>query len=329
MNKLKKLSCVLALVGFSSVATAEVSLSFAKDIEVNLGALTLATPIPAGESWDTCAKLFGNPVCGGTDDGDNLAGLFDAFTFSGFLATSIYDLGPGGLSTFTDTNDRATLTALGITDPTGADFDSVDSSTTVSLRHPATGDTVIDELLGTQIAGNDNENYGYDDNNGGSWWFDTVFTVTGEIAGAQPDYTGGNFDLVYRDIWGNSELVLSTTFVDDTVSLNGVNAAVVLDFDVTFAHAGFFSLVDGGGSKTPLENIISGPNDIMSVSFDVAPAIPSLSTLGVIPNTGKAVRQADMAGRAILPVAVPEPTSIALFGLGLLGLAGASRRKTK
>lgn len=334
MNKFKKLTCALALVGLSSVANvanAEVSLSFAKDIQVDLGSLTLANPIPAGESWDTCAGINGtSALCGAlTNDGDDIAGLFDAFTFSGFLATSIYDLSSGALDTFIDTNDRATLTGLGITDVSGTDFTAADTVSTVSLRHPSVGDSVIDELLGTQIPGNDNENYGLNESAfGGTWWFDTVFTVEGAIVGALPDYSGGSFDLVYKDVWGNSELVLSTEFVNDSVALNGLNAAVVLDFDVTFAKAGFFSLVGNGGSTTALESVISGPNDIMSVSFDVAPAVPSLSTLGMVSAT-QGVRQADMAGRAILPIPVPEPTSIALFGLGLLGLAGASRRKTK
>jgi hypothetical protein len=180
-----------------------------------------------------------------------------------------------------------------------------------------------------------------DEGYGSSWYFTTEFHVDGTISGSQPDYTGGWFDLNFVDVFdsaNNVDDILQATFSSDTVALNNNTASVELFFDITHAQTDFFYMWDQGNdatdtaTMTDLSTLIPTPmsGDVapqFKLSFLVNPAVPEADQLVATAMGAKAVRQTTMSGGGQLPNAVSEPSTLAAFGIALIGLAGMSRRR--
>jgi len=100
------------------------------------------------------------------------------------------------------------------------------------------------------------------------------------------------------------------------------NFANNADNDFTVNHSGSAkSLADWAA----LGDIRWSSNQTVSAGFAGFPSAP----LDIVYDTtgGNAVLAANHTGR--MSMEVPEPTTLAILGLGLLGMAGASRRKAK
>jgi hypothetical protein len=89
-----------------------------------------------------------------------------------------------------------------------------------------------------------------------------------------------------------------------------------------------FTLNHNGSAKSltdwaALGDVRFSSNQTVNAGFAGFPSAP----LDIVYTNGTAVLAANHTGRMSLEV--PEPTTLAILGLGLLGMAGASRRKAK
>lgn len=152
----------------------------------------------------------------------------------------------------------------------------------------------------------------------------TTCTLTGRYTGGSPGYTAGNYTITttyangeylpaYLTAPGTSVFLVgapasdahSTVTLDDDLSGTHivdllVNSSYVAGFDVTYASSSCVNLVD--------------PCSMPNVG-----ATPGASLEG--PITGDLYFDT--------PSAVPEPSSLTLLSTGVLGLAGAARRKLR
>jgi|GEM_PF-1358567 len=282
--------------------------------------------------------LAGAPIVG-TQDVNSTTGLFTEFGFSQFLATSIYDIGETGESgnpfpsdiygAVTDTNVEASLTALGI--PLTAP--SVDG-TIVDLTSPIDPGQIDIDALSPIVPPLASDNEGFL----GTWEIIAEYTLNGTLSPLGPNYTSGTIDLIFReiaDLDGNAGLDSFTFLTLDVTSSTVNGVALLLNLEASFAKAGFLWVDDGTGTFVDVAAAIADANvDVLAqLDTDVNPALPTPSELVVLDLDGDtigdvAVRQTTLDGSIGLRT-VPEPSSLALFGLGLLGFAGASRKRLK
>jgi hypothetical protein len=123
---------------------------------------------------------------------------------------------------------------------------------------------------------------------------------------------------------------------DAAAAVNGTRPSTDFGFDMDFDSAWFQGAGMGMGDRWRHEDdtpVISGPDwSATSVAFINSSAQPQRVT-GFIPDGGDVGTAVDgfivevKDNRGIVTFAeIPEPSSIAILGLGLLGLAGARRR---
>lgn len=323
-KKLLALTITAATLFASTQAAAEVSLSFASDITVDLSAFV-------GDASNLHDGLFGS------GDIDNKTGKFDDLGFTGMWATSIYDYNDTSVDgAFFDTNIGSELAAYGVP---GTYSSAAGGGSTVALSLPiAPGQTNIDALnpISDTVLGSTADDEGY----GTSWFFTTEFHIDGTLAGGLPDYTGGSFDIIFNSAVGgvgDGETVLSGNFNRDSVVVDGTAtsaASAQLWFNITSAKADLFTVYSSPSDLvgTDLSTLagVAGPE--FRLAFVTDPAVPTPESLALVDtnfiggaNVGDvAIRQTTLDGSGQLPTSVPEPGSLALLGIGLMGLA--SRR---
>lgn len=263
----------------------------------------------------------------GAPDGDSTTNLFSQFGFSQLLATSVYDFSDGDIfGTFFDTNNLDMLAGLGIP----ASGTALDGITNVDLDLPECIDTIgggsgfgaqcdVDALspLVPPLA-SDNEGYLQ------TWDLQMEYTFYGNLTPAGPQFTSGSLKVFFNDLNDdtNDRMVLEMTLNGSFLQPGNLD----LFFDITFAETGFLWVDNGSGTFIDAAAGIPG-GDFAQVVLDtnVVPPIPTLDQLLLIGDN--AIRQTELDGS--ITVTIPEPASLSILGLGLLGLAAAGRRQRK
>ena len=308
--KMKNVAVAVAMLGLagSFSANAEVQLDFAQDLKIDIGT----------DQFDF------------NGDGDGITEIFDNMSFSNLLATSFYDLNAGALTgTFSDTNID-----LSAQFSDAVSYTSLDGQNQTQFVYEDGFDRIdkINPLV--TVSGDDTEGYGESPQVGGGssgWWLEVDFKVSGSIdftdPDALPDYDDGEFTLIYNDTAGTRYDVLVADFYSDIVAVGNLetSAAVEMKFDIDWVRSGFW-FASNGGNYTDLATMInqSSAPDLFALSYQINPAQPNAGTLYAI-DSDTAIRQAPLAGQGYINVS--EPSTLMMFGLTLLGLAGFSRRK--
>ena len=312
----------------SAQSSAEVTINFAHDMTIDLSVFG-----NSANFFDAVAPS----LTAGSGDSDDTTAKFDDIGFSGLWATSIYDMSNGSVfGNFFDTNVASELAANGVpgTYPSlGSIIAGTPGATNVALTAPNPTQNRIVALNPitdpSLFSTSDDEGYGT------SWYFSTEFHIDGTLGLTKPDYTGGYFNLVFNSVIGGlttQETVLEASFNRDSVVIDPMSttaASAQMWFDITSAKAGLFTTYTANGTANDLAALtLANQAPEFRLAFNIDPAVPTAEQLAYVasPTGDMAIRQTTLDGSGQLPQ-VPEPASIALIGLGLLGLASRKRIK--
>ncbi len=301
MKKLALNTLVAASLAFTATASAN-------DVYLNVGS----------NVYDDTAVFNGNVIGPGfAVDGNTETGVFTEFGFSQLLATSIYSTdGFGNLTgSVIDTNIPAELAAAGV--PTNGI--ALDGQTPVDLALPDCGAGQCDLDALSPLApplGTDSEGFL------STWDLQVEYKLEATLTANGPVYTGGYLDIFFNDIYnlnGGSRKVITAEVTGST--LNAANLDIF--FDVTFAEAGFMFVNNGSQFLDAAAAIANDIDVTFALDTNVNPPIPGADQLLLVGD--KAIRQTTLDGS--IAAKIPEPASLAILGLGMLGLGAASRRR--
>ncbi|MFC4700133.1 PEP-CTERM sorting domain-containing protein [Glaciecola siphonariae] len=307
-------------------------------------ALASSNAVAGGMYIDVGSPAFDQYFSGGglvANDADTQTGTFTEFGFTGLLATSIYGLTAGGTldGTIIDTNITADLMAAGIT-AGGTGGLSLAGNPYVVPGGPNAGDTTLalPDCNGGQCSVSNlsplTNAAGIEDGEGfgNTWGFDVEYNLIATLGANGPVYTGGYIDFFFNDLINGTQSLAFSANVTGS-SINAANLDIF--FEVSFVEAGLLFVQDQYGNfqdlSVELANAVASGSNFPTFQIDtnVNPPVPTADGLLVVTGTDgvtRAIRQTTLDGSARVTL-VPEPSTLALLGLSLVGFGVASRRR--
>lgn len=270
-------------------------------------------------------------------------GAFYELGITGTLATSIYGLNGSGVvgvgSSITDTNRTSVINAAGFV---GSNLYNTLGATQVNINDTAsTAQKNIDALTalsGIPATQGLNVDFGAPNPlNGYSLTYD--YQINGTLGAFGPSFSSGDFAVFYDDLATAVDehiQVLRVNITGSTLNLANLDLLGKISFDF-----------DNNGSNDCVTafcqnfwNFQAGPQDWYSLSqqnveisfhldTNVNPPVPAANQLAIGANglNGPFVRQTTLDSSVRFNV--PEPGSLALVGLALVGLAAGSVRRSR
>jgi hypothetical protein len=273
-----------------------------------------------------------NPLNAGFGDGKT--GAFYELGLTGTLATSIYQAGLALGSAVVDTNRTSVINSFGFTTGT---YNNILNNGQVGISDTPTFDQKnIDALNGTIDTEGLNVNFG-PGFTGYALTFD--YRINGTLTAGGPVYTSGDF-IVYFDDLSNGEgadaTVLRINITGSTLQAANLDlfGEISFDFDnngsndctTTFCQ-NFWNFQTGSQRWYDLDAM--GLVISFALDTNVNPPFPTPDQLTAGSNPANPYWARQTTLDSSVRFNVPEPASIALIGMALLGLAGGARRRAR
>lgn len=280
----------------------------------------------------------------GTDknaDGNSVTSAFYELGYTGTVATSIYEAGLAIGSTVIDTNISSILqsygvaaganlytSASGVPNSVGLNGTTTTTGKDISTLNPlGTPDIQPDPTVDTESL-----------NQIGGWRLTYDYYLEGKLGVGGATFDTGYFNLYYDDLAtaaNENEQVLRVNVTGSTLELLNLDVFGLVSFDwdgdtvndCTTAFCQNFWSFQTGSPNDWYSLVGTGVELTMRLDTNVNPPFPTLASLGVTTDgqNGYWVRQTTLDGS--VRFSVPEPGTLALLGLGLMGLGFSARRK--
>ncbi|MCU0810383.1 MAG: PEP-CTERM sorting domain-containing protein [Thiobacillaceae bacterium] len=286
----------------------------------------------------------------GTDknaDGNSVTSAFYELGYTGTVATSIYEAGLAIGSKVIDTNISSILQSYGVAaganiyQTAGNFLNPAFTPATVGLNGTtATTGKDISALnpLGTPDIQPDPSVDTESLNQVGGWRLTYDYYLEGKLGAGGATFDTGYFNLFYDDLATaaiENTQVLRVNVTGSNLNLLNLDVFGLVSFDwdgdnvndCTTAFCQNFWSFQTGSPSDWYSLVGTGVELNMALDTNVNPPFPTLASLGVTTDgqNGYWVRQTTLDGS--VRFSVPEPGTLALLGLGLMGLGFSARRK--